>query len=105
VPKESVIQADILDWLNRQRETWAVPYLGSMYTTAGVPDILCCHEGIFVALEVKIEGEVPRPLQMVRMAEIRGAGGWAGVVRSIEDAKEALVEARMPPTPAQYTGG
>jgi len=44
----------------------------------GIPDILYCIHGRFVAVEVKAEaGMVPTPLQQKRIDEIRNAGGFA----------------------------
>ena len=44
----------------------------------GIPDILYCIHGRFVAVEVKANARaVPTALQLKRMAEIRAAGGFA----------------------------
>jgi hypothetical protein len=43
----------------------------------GVPDILSCIFGDFIAMELKDEGEKPTPLQEIKLGEIRRAGGMA----------------------------
>lgn len=43
----------------------------------GVPDVLMCYRGFFVAIELKREGKTPDPLQTVKIQEIREAGGLA----------------------------
>lgn len=43
----------------------------------GVPDLLICYKGQFVAIELKIEGEKPTKLQALKLDEIKVAGGLA----------------------------
>lgn len=62
----------------------------------GVPDLVCCVDGLFVAMEVKRPG-VGRltDLQALTIERIRDAGGVAEVVTSVEEAAavlDALVE-------------
>lgn len=63
---------------------------GGMYGTAGIPDIICCIGGRFVALEVKTETGRLSKLQAVTIDRIRECGGRAYVVRSAEEVKEIL---------------
>ena len=63
---------------------------GGPYSTNGIPDIICCYRGRFVAFEVKTEkGRLSR-LQDAVIRQIGRAGGLALVVRSVEDVKAAL---------------
>ncbi len=57
-----------------------------MYGTAGLPDIICCIAGRFVAFEVKTPGSKPTKLQEAMIKKIRAAGGVAHVVHSVDDA-------------------
>jgi Holliday junction resolvase len=59
-------------------------------TKAGVPDILCCHQGRFYGFEVKTATGRVSKLQEYNIERIREAGGGGGVVRSVEDVKEIL---------------
>ena len=47
---------------------------------SGVPDLLCCVNGYFVAVEVKSETGRPTPLQIWNIEKIREAGGIAMVL-------------------------
>lgn len=63
---------------------------GGPYGTNGIPDIICCYRGRFVAFEVKTEKGRPSRLQDAVIHQIGRAGGLALVVRSVEDVKAAL---------------
>jgi len=54
---------------------------GGFYGTAGIPDIICCIGGYFVAFEVKAEKGKTTVLQEVCIRKIREAGGTAEIVR------------------------
>lgn len=59
-----------------------IKYHGSAMNESGVADLLVCLAGRFVAIEVKMEGEKPRPNQVAFLESIKKAGGRAGVVYS-----------------------
>ena len=63
---------------------------GGPYGTNGIPDIICCYRGRFVAFEVKTEEGRPSRLQDAVIRKINRAGGLALVVRSVEEVKAAL---------------
>lgn len=55
---------------------WFIKYwAGSKYTKEGIPDIICCHKGRFIAIEVKATNGKPSLLQLVTLRDIRKAGG------------------------------
>lgn len=56
----------------------------------GLPDLIMCYRGQFVAMEVKMPDGVTSKIQERRHAEIDDAGGHAFVVRSVQDAERAL---------------
>ena len=63
-----------------------------MYGTAGIPDIIACINGRFVAFEVKTPtGKLTR-LQEITIEKIRSAGGRAYKVTSAADVTEILKE-------------
>ena len=65
---------------------------GGMYGTAGIPDIIACVDGRFVAFEVKTEtGKLSR-LQEVTLGRIRDAGGKAYMVRSAAEVAAIMKE-------------
>ena len=47
---------------------------------AGVPDIIACHLGYFVAIECKAGKNKPTALQEAEMQRIRSAGGLTYVI-------------------------
>jgi len=56
----------------------------------GLPDLIFCYRGRFVALEVKMPEGVVSKIQARRIKEIRDAGGHAYVVRSVASAVRVL---------------
>jgi hypothetical protein len=62
---------------------------------AGIPDVLCCIQGRFIAIELKILPNKPTNLQIYVLELIRKAGGAVGVAYSINDVKNIL-ERREP---------
>ena len=63
-----------------------------MYGTAGIPDIICCYRGKFVAFEVKKEKGKTTALQDSVINKIQKCGGKAAVVRSVNEVKDMLEE-------------
>lgn len=59
---------------------WCVKFFANAFTKAGVPDLLCCVNGYFVAVEVKAENGKPSPLQIKNVDMIREANGFAFVL-------------------------
>lgn len=53
---------------------------GGNYTKTGVPDLLICCNGHFVAVEVKGPKGRPSELQLWNIEQIRKAGGYADVL-------------------------
>jgi Holliday junction resolvase len=62
---------------------------------SGVPDIICCFDGVFLAIECKAAGNKTTALQDKEIAAIRFAGGTAFVVneKNISDL-EMYIEQR-----------
>lgn len=89
--RERAIVAEIRRGLHRLGY-WTVKVHGDQYQVGGVPDLLCCCDGRFVAFEAKRPGEEPTPLQLYTLDEIRKAGGVAEVVESLEDCLRVLAD-------------
>ena len=60
---------------------------GGMYGTAGIPDLIICYRGRFIALEVKTEIGKPTVLQVMTIKKIKDAGGISTVVRGVAEVK------------------
>ena len=63
---------------------------GGMYSTVGIPDLIICYKGKFIALEVKTPIGKATVMQVVQMQKIRKAGGLSKIVRSVNDVKEII---------------
>lgn len=66
--------------LLKAKGCYVVKYFGCAFSQAGVPDILCCVNGKFLAIEVKGDGGRPSPLQLHNIEQIEAAGGHAVVL-------------------------
>jgi hypothetical protein len=70
------------------------------YGRSGVPDIICCCNGGFLAIECKAGNNLVTGLQAREMAAIHNAGGLAVVVREDNiDEVESMVKIMQNPTP------
>ena len=63
-----------------------------MYGTSGLPDIICCMDGMFVAFEVKVPGGKLTKLQEAMLTKITAAKGKAFKVTSVDEVKEILAK-------------
>jgi len=70
---------------------------GGMYGTAGLPDIICCINGRFVAFEVKTPSGKLTKLQEITIQKIKDAKGKAYKVTSVEDVKSILDSLEVKP--------
>lgn len=61
-----------------------------IYGQAGVPDIIVCIKGRFVAIEVKKPGEKPKPHQVAFIEAINKKGGVAFYSDNLDKVKEVL---------------
>lgn len=64
---------------------------GSIYQSAGIPDILACINGRFVAIEVKKpNGGEFSALQKLKLRQIEESGGIGIVARSVQEVRDRL---------------
>lgn len=84
---ESEVQSKILNYLK-----FLGVYTIKTVTTnkGGVPDIIGCYRGYFIAIEVKDKGKKAKPLQLYQMKKIREAQGIAFEVDNYEEAKRII---------------
>jgi len=91
-PLESKVTKSIMAYLKR-RGVWCFKVAGGPMQQRGVPDIICCVNGSFVALEVKRPGMGRlTELQALTIERIRDAGGVAEMVTSVEEAAAVIEE-------------
>jgi len=63
---------------------------GGQFGTAGLPDIICCIDGRFVAFEVKTESGKLTKLQESMLKKINTAKGEAHKVTSVQEVREII---------------
>ena len=88
--KESDVVKAILKYLKTVPNCFSWKEHGGMYGTAGIPDIICCYCGRFVAFEVKTETGKLTKLQEATIRKIKEAKGQAFKVTSVEEVKQIL---------------
>lgn len=91
---ESKLQEQCLKYI-KELEKQGQPIIainqhGSAFSSRGVPDILMCVKGIFIAVELKIAPNKPTPLQEHYIERIRNAKGLALVIYEYEDFKSLV---------------
>jgi len=85
---ETQLKVQVLRWLKTLPETFV--YKSADKFTSGIPDLIICHKGRFVAIELKTKvGKVKRIQQYV-IAKIDEAHGVARVCRSLDEVKEVM---------------
>lgn len=74
---ESRYQTKVEKFL-RDQGCWYLKYWGGgQYTKTGIPDLLCCVGGYFVAVELKATHGRPSDVQLTKLRDIEKAGGIA----------------------------
>jgi Holliday junction resolvase len=77
--EEKQFENKIKDYL-RSRGAWVFKVAGGGFQRSGIPDLLCCLNGKFLAIEVKAERGKPSDLQLWNIEKIRQSGGVACVL-------------------------
>lgn len=63
---------------------------GGQYGSSGIPDLIVCYRGRFIAFEVKSDKGKTTVLQEITIRKIIKAGGYAMVVRSVEEVRSVI---------------
>lgn len=95
---ENNIQNEILTYLkgNPRKKIkgvggwWLNFHGGSVYMPRGIPDIIGCFKGRFIALEVKRPGEKTRKIQDHTLKLLRENGAVTGIVYGIDDVRKII---------------
>jgi len=88
--KEKDLVKKISDYLKTENDLFFWKEHGGQFGTAGIPDIIVCYKGRFLAFECKVGKNKPTVLQEVTIRQILRAGGYAMVVRSVDEVKEVI---------------
>ena len=95
IPLESSIVSAAVKWTNQQPRCWAFKTHGGMYGKAGIPDVIACIDGHFLAGEFKRPKPAGSPVTLIQqktLNAIHEAGAAVGVFRSVDEWKEAVIE-------------
>lgn len=87
---EKEIIAAIKEYLKTVENCFYWKEHGGQFGTAGIPDIIVCYRGRFIAFEVKTAAGKVTVLQAVTIKRILKAGGIALVVRSVEEVRQIM---------------
>jgi len=90
---EADLTRDIIRALNSIPDTFAFKIHGGPNQYGGISDIVCCHEGCFFAMEVKLPGKERNisQLQARFLHHINEAGGVGILVTSVKQAVEEVI--------------
>ena len=77
--REKVFENKVKAYL-KSKGCWVLKTWGNSIQRSGVPDLICCVNGLFVGIELKAETGKPSELQLWNISEIRKAGGVAMVL-------------------------
>ena len=87
---EGTLKDKCMGWAKAHPDIWLMKVMGNSIQTGGVPDILACHKGRFIAIELKRpdgEGTLAKR-QEAQLSRIIRAGGIGAVVESLDQFKE-----------------
>lgn len=79
MPSEKSFENKVKKFL-KSKNIWYVKFFANGFTQKGIPDLLCCVKGFFLAIEIKSEEGRPSPLQLYTIDKIKQAGGFALVL-------------------------
>lgn len=86
---EGKVKKDVKAWLKARGIWFYMPVQNGM-GVVGIPDLICCWDGKFLAIETKAPGKRSQTTanQEARIDEIRAAKGWAIVVDDVSQLDE-----------------
>jgi Holliday junction resolvase len=82
--QEKIFENKVKKYIEEQGG-WQVKYFANRMTKSGIPDILACIKGHFLATEVKAEYGRPSELQKYHVKNINDAGGYAIILYPSQD--------------------
>lgn len=88
--KESDLIRKISEYLKTVPNLFFWKEHGGMYGTAGIPDIIVCYRGRFIAFECKVGKNKPTVLQEMTIRQIVKSGGYATVVKTVEEVRSII---------------
>lgn len=94
VGPEKQFENQIKKFLDKLPKTWYFKVWSGPYSKSGIPDIIACVNGHFIALEVKAENGRASELQKRNIRLINNCNGKAYIVypKDFENLKMELME-------------
>lgn len=91
--EEKLFENKVKTFLKSQN-AWILKTWGGGFQRSGIPDLLCCVNGKFVAIEVKASKGKASELQLYNIKKIKESGGVAIVLypKDFEDFKEMILK-------------
>ena len=88
---ESQLVSQIKNYL-KTKGAYCEKIFGGGFQSAGIPDIIACYRGYFVAIEVKSPTGKGRAsdIQKLKIKAIREAGGVAFITDNLEDVEKVF---------------
>ena len=77
--EEKLFENKVKKWL-KENNIWYFKVWGGLFQKAGIPDIVGCCNGRFIALEIKASNGKPSKLQIHVIKQIQACGGYARFV-------------------------
>lgn len=74
----------------KEKNIYYFKHHGNKFSAVGVPDIIACHKGRFIALEVKAPHGKTSKLQDYHIEAIKRSGGIAHVVKTLEEVEDII---------------
>lgn len=87
---ETALVKKIQDYLKAVKDCFYWKEHGGQFGTAGIPDLIVCYRGRFIAFEVKVGNNKETVLQKLTINRIMKAGGYALVVRSVAEVENVI---------------
>jgi hypothetical protein len=102
ITPEGKVKLAVKKWLT-ERGIWYFMPVSNGMGRHGIPDLLCCHQGRFLGLEIKAPGKrrTVTPNQIRELIKIKQAGGVALIIDDVQQLATALGEPhdRQPEAP------
>jgi|TARA_X000001382_G_scaffold130935_3_gene127977 hypothetical protein len=86
---EAKVKRTVTSYLKNMGAYYFYPVTGG-YGGSGVPDIIACYEGKFIAIECKAGSNKPTPLQEKNIRDIKNCEGLALVIN--EESMHTVVD-------------
>ena len=89
---ESKLKRQIKDYLNSEGIFWSM-VAGGAFSKTGDPDMIACVDGMYLAIEAKVDTQ-QSDWQKMRQRQIEESGGCYIIAKSVDDVERAVRDLR-----------